>query len=82
MGQEQYNFNDNWSRTGFLFPQIHGSLQWTAQDPICHLLWEVPLRIKSLGGTSKCGRLGPVTTLGDQAQITKPGISKIGALEN
>lgn len=41
-----------------------------------------PFSMKSLGSTSKCGRLVPGTTFGDKAQTTKPGISKIGALEN
>lgn len=65
-----------------LFPQILMSPRWTAQDPICHLLWGVSLRIKSLGVPLNVGRLVPGTTFGDKAQITKPGINEIGALEN
>lgn len=57
MGQEQnlHNFNDNWSRTGFLFPHIPMSLRWTAHDPVCHLLWEVHSGWRAWGGPLSVG---------------------------
>lgn len=55
--------------------ELHKTLFVTCSGK-CHYVsraWGVPLNV---------GRLVPVTTFGDQAQITKPGINKIGALEN
>lgn len=75
--------SDNWSRTAFLFPQMQASCVETAHKipPVTCPGW-VPLSMKRLGSTSICGGLVPVTTPGEEAQITKLRANKTGALQN